>query len=327
VVTVYFQVMALTERIAVGERNLETIRMVGDTTKVGDEISLIINDGAITISHVLTSDDIANRRYEFWMSDSVIVTDVTNVVGVHLGTLGSSISTYANPVSIPYTLLAPAAYAEGLATDEVLADTESVSQPLQFSILMSEILVDESTDKSTIETEDFTVSNGTVSSVSMVDSTHYTLEVISDGHSPLGAVSVEIVQPVVSEQTEPQPLPELLLPLEVAEGVGEGNQEPDPSDFMLLELGGVTYVIDTSSSNQSDSGSTDDYALTNSLSAPLVAGSWTEVITGTESSTEELDPHEQQEPVNPLTDTSAPPMINTDVLDDPRLTDNGSWTP
>jgi len=29
VVTVYFQVMALTERIAVGERNLETIRMVG----------------------------------------------------------------------------------------------------------------------------------------------------------------------------------------------------------------------------------------------------------------------------------------------------------
>jgi hypothetical protein len=261
------------------------------------------------------------------MSDSVIVTDVTNVVGVHLGALGSSISTYSNPVSIPYTLLAPAAYAEGAAMDEALADPESVSQPLQFSVLMSEILVDESTNKSTIETEDFTVSNGTVSSVSMVDSSHYTLEVISDGHSPLGAVSVEIVHSEMPDQTESQPLPELLAPLEVTGVEGDGNEEPGPYDFMLLELGGVTYVIDTSSSNQSDSGSTDDYALTNSLSAPLAAGSWTEVITGTESSTEELDPHEQPEPVNPLTDTSVPPMINTDVLDDPRLTDNGSWTP
>ena len=93
---------------------------------------------------------------------------------------------------------------------------------------------------------------------------------------------------------------------------------------MLLELGGVTYVIDTSAANASETGATDDYALTNSLSAPLVAGSWTEVVSGIEIPAEPL---EVIEPANPLTDTSAPPMINTEILDDPRLTDNGSWTP
>jgi len=63
--------------------------------KVGDEISLIINDGAVMITHTLTEDDISSRRYVFNMSDDVIVTDVNNIVGVHLGEAGGMVSGYA----------------------------------------------------------------------------------------------------------------------------------------------------------------------------------------------------------------------------------------
>ncbi|MDN3988714.1 VCBS domain-containing protein, partial [Zwartia vadi] len=290
--------------------------------KVGDELSLVINDGAVTIKHTLTAEDVANRRYEFRMSDNVIVTDVTNVVGVHLGALGSAISSYANPVSIPYTLLAPAAYVESHDSADVMADAESGSQTLQFSVMMSEVLVDPSGESKGLETEDFVVSNGTVTSVSMVDTTHYTLEVVSNGQAPLNAVSLDIAL-THTPVSELQPLENNSGLVQAADAQAQGPG-PDPAEFMLLELGGVTYMIDTSESNAADGVATDDYALTSSLSAPLVAGSWTEVVAGTEPAGE---PTEPEEPVNPLTDTSAPPMINNEVLDDPRLTDNGSWTP
>jgi hypothetical protein len=184
------------------------------------------------------------------------------------------------------------------------------------------VLVDD-TSENTLVAENFTVSNGTVSSVTMVDSTHYTLEVISDGNSPLSAVSVDVSMPDAPVEIEVQPLtPPVLV---VAEGgEDEGAQVQDPADFMLLELGGVTYVIDTSTNSQADAGAQDDYAFTQLLSTPLVAGSWTEVVAGTEPV---VEPTEPAEPANPLTDTSSPPMINNEVLDDPRLLDNGSWTP
>ncbi len=287
--------------------------------KVGDEISLVINDGAITISHTLTAEDLANRRYEFRMSDQVIVTDVTNVVGVNLGSAGSAISSYANPVSVPYTLLAPAAYVEApVLEDSSRSATESVSQPLQFSVLVSEILVESEAGKTAVNPEEFVVSHGTVSSVTMVNHTHVTLEVISDGRSPLTEVTLEVPQP---EAPALESLPALS---ELSDESTVMTQPLDTADFMLLELGGVTYVIDTANTNTGEVSATDDYALTNSLSSPLVAGSWTEVVAGTEPMVEPIEP---VEPANPLTDTSSPPMINTEVLDDPRLTDNGSWTP
>lgn len=278
----------------------------------------MINNGAITISHTLTADDIANRRYEFRMSDSVIVTDVTNVVGVHLGLVDATIASYSNPVSIPYTLLAPVTYGAGVSLDESILEAEEPSQSLQFSVMMSEVMVEDSPEVGTLEPDDFVVSNGIVSAVTMENSTHYTLEVISNGHSPLTEVSVELDQ-------DDAPASEVQQSFSAMDGqVAVDTQVADSADFMLLELGGVTYVIDTSSANASENGATDDYALTNSLSAPLVAGSWTEVVAGTETPIEPLEP---VEPENPLTDTSAPPMINTEILDDPRLTDNGSWTP
>ena len=286
--------------------------------KVGEAISLVINDGAITISHTLTADDISNRRYEFRMSESVIVTDVTNVVGVHLGLVDATISSYANPVSIPYTLLAPTAYDEGLSTNETILQADQASQPLQFSVMMSEVLVEEEAEAAALEPSDFVVLNGIVSSVTMESSTHYTLEVVSDGQAPLSEVSLQVTQPEVLALENPQSLTEIDSPLTL------DPVTPNPEDFMLLELGGVTYVIDTSAANASETGATDDYALTNSLSTPLVAGSWTEAVSGIEVPAEAFEP---TEPANPLTDTSAPPMINTEILDDPRLTDNGSWTP
>ena len=287
--------------------------------KVGDEISLVINDGAITISHVLTAEDITNRRYEFRMSDSVIVTDVTNVVGVNLGAAGSAISSYANPVNVPYTLLAPAAYVEAPVSDKgSLESTESVSQPVQFSVLMSDTLAETISPKNTLEAGDFVASNGTVSSVTVIDSTHYTLEVISDGRTPLTEVALKVPQPDVPAL---ESLPSLT---EIDADSKVDPQTADTTDFMLLELGGVTYVIDTTNTSSGEVSATDDYALTSPLSAPLVAGSWTEVVAGTEPAVEPLEP---AEPANPLTDTSAPPMINTEVLADPKLTDNSSWTP
>jgi hypothetical protein len=286
--------------------------------KVGEAISLVINDGAITISHVLTADDIANRRVEFRMSESVIVTDVTNIVGVHLGLVDAPIASYSNPVSIPYTLLAPVAYVEGLSTYESSSEADEVSQPLQFSVMVSEVLVEEKAETVALKPADFVVSNGIVSSVTVENSTHYTLEVVSDGRTPLSEVSLQIAEPEVPTLETSQPLIENDSPVTL------DPVTPNPVDFMLLELGGVTYVIDTSAANASETGATDDYALTNSLSAPLVAGSWTEVVSGIEIPAEPL---EVIEPANPLTDTSAPPMINTEILDDPRLTDNGSWTP
>jgi len=287
--------------------------------KVGDEISLVINDGAITLSHVLTSEDITNRRYEFRMSDNAIVTDVTNVVGVNLGVAGSAISSYANPVNVPYTLLAPVTYVEAPTSGKgSLASNESASQPLKFSVLMSETLTETIAPQKALVVDDFVASSGTVSSVSVIDSTHYTLEVISDGRTPLSEVALKVPQ---LEAPAPDSLPSLA---EIDAVSKVTPQTADTADFMLLELGGVTYVIDTANTSSGGVSAIDDYALTSPLSAPLVAGPWTEVVAGIEPV---VEPIETVEPANPLTDTSAPPMINTEVLADPKLTDNSSWTP
>lgn len=289
--------------------------------KVGDEISLVINNGSITISHILTANDIVNSRYEFKMPDSVIVTDVTNVVGAHLGLADTPIASYSNPVSIPYKVLAPVAlpvaYSEVPPTDQSILKTDSTSQTLQFSVLMSEVLVEKSPTVSALETKDFVVSNGNVSSITVENNTHYTLEVVSDGRTPLGEVSLQVAQPELPTLVTPQPLTEIDSPLTLH------PVTPDPVGFML-ELGGVTYAIDTNPSPVSDKAAADDYALTHTLSAPLVAGAWTEVVVGPESF---VPPPEPIVTANPLTDTSGPPMIHTEILDAPKLTDNGSWTP
>ena len=293
--------------------------------KVGDVISLIINDGAITITHILTAEDVANKRYEFRMSDNTIVTDVTNVVGVHLGVMDAAITSYANPVSIPYALLAPAEYVAPTALTEAVADPEFVGQSLLVSVVVSEVLVDSGSETKALETKDLVVSNGTLSSVTVVDNTHYTLEVVTDAQTPLSAVSVEVVlnleSAAVSQSLANETL--LALPAEPATAV----PAPDTSEFMLLELGGVTYMIDTSESKAAEVIATEDFALSSSLTVPLVAGSWTEVVAGEEVVDKTEGPLDLAAPVNPLTDTSAPPVISNEVLDTPRLTDNGSWTP
>jgi len=172
----------------------------------------------------------------------------------------------------------------------------------------------------------FFVSNGVSKAVDVLDIAHSTIEISADESMSRSSVSLSVLDADVSIDTEHDPLSDIARNLTVE------YSAVDSTDFMLLELGGVTYAIDTSTSSQHDTHLAEDFATNAAISAPLVAGSWTEVVFNTAQdrltpdAVESLNPALPPEP-NPSLRPEPNPNSSRDVFDDPRQNDNNSWTP
>jgi len=185
-------------------------------------------------------------------------------------------------------------------------------------MIMSDVLAEGNVLPGAPTSEHFSVSNGVVSAVDVLDSTHYAIEVIAGESVSLSSVSLSVLGADVSIDPEQDPL------TDIAQNLTIENSAVGSTDVMLLELGGVTYAIDTSNSSQSDTHSAEDFATNAAISAPLVAGSWTEIVLNPEQ--DGLAP-DAVELLNPTLPPEPSPNSPTDVFDDPRLNDNNSWTP
>ncbi|MBU3626746.1 hypothetical protein ICN48_10935 [Polynucleobacter sp. JS-Safj-400b-B2] len=158
-----------------------TASLAGTNALAGDTLNLIIN-GSSPVAHVLTSGDIATGSYNYTITASAINANTNNTFVAQITDAVGNVGANSSALTLNYDTIAPAVTS---VTDNTAAAVTNTA--ITYNVVFGEALV------GAVSTSNFTATNGTVSSVTAVDSTHYTVVVAPTANTASGTVGLSLV--------------------------------------------------------------------------------------------------------------------------------------
>ena len=156
--------------------------LTGADLKLGQRIEMLVNCGAVTLSHIITQQDLLSQSCDFIVAKEDLIENETNTFATRIMNATGSLGLTSVALSLDYDTIAPSV----VSLSERIAATADNTEII-FNIVMSEELVGK------LDADHFAANNASILSVTALDSTHFEVVVAADPALHDGVVSLSIL--------------------------------------------------------------------------------------------------------------------------------------